>query len=320
MFSVLHNSPSVHAKLRRLFSKRTRGRRRVAIVAYVGRDACELIPDFTGVELFCWPQIGATDPDTLAQLQGAPHHAKVRLVDGLHIKLYWVEKEGFVITSANLSRRALAENVQEEIGIYSDDPSFIPIDQIIGRLPSRPLSARELQSLKIQHDEYWATVSRRPKGPKRKAPTFMQWLDNGRLPKWKIGWFDGYAMERASTARAARTGYGVTSVHDFMPCSRGQLTPGDWVLCFRIGHDDRITDPSWLRVDFVNDLSRGEAAKVGYTQEAVQLRPLTSEHRTPFQIDLKTLRRALRSYGIEGIKEARDLRPNEKLIDLLADA
>src|SRR5450759_545779 len=140
MFTLLPNSTSVHAKLKQIFSRSTRGRRRVAIVAYVGRDACELIPDFKDVELFCWPQIGATDPYTLAELQRAPHHAKVRLVDRLHMKLYWVEREGFVITSANLSRRALAENIQEEIGIFSDDPSFVPIDQIIERLASRPLT------------------------------------------------------------------------------------------------------------------------------------------------------------------------------------
>jgi len=318
MITILPSATSVHEKLRDLFDKRTRGQRRVALVAYIGRDADKLLPDFRDVEVYCWPQTGATDPYTLDELQRPPHDAKVRLVDHLHMKLYWVEREGFVITSANLSRRALGDTIQEEVGIFCNDPSQVPIDTIIGRLKSRPLQQAELRRLQQLHDEYWANVPRRKlNAPARRVLGFSEWYESGRSPQWKTGWFDADGDESPSTARAARDMHGVGTIEDFIPCSPGQLAANDWVLCFRLDEDDRVSDPSWLRVDFIKNLTRSEVRIGGYRQEAVQLRPLGSEHRPPFRIELPPLRKTVAAFGADRIRAARRLQPSGQFLELL---
>ncbi len=68
-----------------------------------GSAAPRLLPDYSDVEIYCWPQAGATDPNALARLREPKYGARIFLCDGLHMKLYWVEGVGSVITSANLS-------------------------------------------------------------------------------------------------------------------------------------------------------------------------------------------------------------------------
>jgi len=234
------------------------------------------------------------------------------------MKLYWVEREGFVITSANLSQSALGDTIQEEIGIFCDEPSQVPIDTIVDRLKSRPLEAAELRQLQQLHDEYWANVPRRNlNAPARRIPEFAEWYENGRSPQWKIGWFDTNGDESPSTTRAARDMHGVGVIEDFIPCSPGQLAANDWVLCFRLDEDDRVSDPGWLRVDFIKNLTRSEVRKSGYRQEAVQLRPLGAEHRPPFRIELPALRKAVAAIGPAHIRAARRLDPSDQFITLL---
>jgi hypothetical protein len=315
MITVLSDATAVHKKLKDMFSRRTRAQRRVIVVAYVGRDACTLLPDYKGVELYCWPQTGATDPYALADLRSTRYGARIRLVDHLHMKLYWAQHEGFVITSANLSRRALGDTVQEEIGIFCDDPSNISIDEIVHRLKSRRLKAPELQQLQERHDEYWASVPRtNGNGKPRKSGGFEEWYRSDRLPRWKFGWWDGHDDESESTAELAHQRYDVTEIDDFIPCERGQLKRNDWVLCFRLSRNGRVSSPSWLRVDFVNTVTGPERTKKGYDQEAVQLRPLTPEHRPPFSISLEALRKTVDNFGTDRIRTAKDLTPSRAFL------
>ena len=320
MYRFLGSSKEVYGALRELFSLATRRKRRVALVAYVGRDATSLLPDFTRVELYCWPQVGATDPYSLAELQSPPNKVQVRLVDQLHMKLYWVEGTGFVVTSANLSKRALGDGIREEVGIHCTTPSVVPIDSIIGRLNARPLRRTELKRLQRQHDEYWARRPPAGSSAPRRAPSLARWNCAGRLPEWKLGWYDGYANEQDSTSRAASRRSGSAAINDFLPCSKAQLSPGDWVLTFKLDHSNRPSEFDWLRVDFVNELTPLEAADTGFTHEAVQLRPLSPEHRPPFRCDKPfgiAFAKALESYGVKNVKSARSLAPHDRLLRVL---
>lgn len=132
MTQILRHSHAIRSRLRQLFSESTRGRRRVIIVAYVGRDAPRILPDYADVELYCWRQPGATDPNALARLCEPDHGARIFLCDGLHMKLYWVDGIGSIITSANLSNRALGERTLHEFGVFLPSPDGIDIDAVVG--------------------------------------------------------------------------------------------------------------------------------------------------------------------------------------------
>jgi hypothetical protein len=108
--------------------------RRVALVAFVGADALRFAPEPEGLEVYCWPNKVATNPDGVRALINA--HAKVYFVDRLHMKAYWSSKGGCLIGSPNLSANALDETVSglHEIGWYSEDPAMLDIDALVRRL------------------------------------------------------------------------------------------------------------------------------------------------------------------------------------------
>jgi phosphatidylserine/phosphatidylglycerophosphate/cardiolipin synthase-like enzyme len=109
---------------------------------------------------------------TLAELRRPPFYARIRLADQMHMKVYWVEREGFVITSANLPRRALGSGIREEIGVFIDDPTLLDIDQIIERLSSRPLKRKELKAMQLRHDAYWAAHVGESKAKARRMSSY----------------------------------------------------------------------------------------------------------------------------------------------------
>src|ERR1019366_1456750 len=171
-----------------------------------------------------------------------------------------------------------------------DDPTSVSIDELIHRLRARALKNPELRQLQERHDEYWASVPLTgAKLRKRKSPSFIEWYNSDHIPRWKFGWWDVHDNESKSTAQTARERHDVVEIDDFIPCEHGQLKRGDWVLCFRLGARSQVSEPSWLRVDFVNSVTAAEEKDKGYPQEAVQLRPLTSEHRRPFDASLPML-------------------------------
>jgi hypothetical protein len=96
---ILYDSESVRNSIIELFEDPRK--RRVAVVAFVGEGAEAYLPNPAGLELFCWPKPGNTDPDTLISLM--KRGAKVSFVNDLHMKVYWSESNGTILTSANLS-------------------------------------------------------------------------------------------------------------------------------------------------------------------------------------------------------------------------
>jgi len=151
---ILENSLEIHSKIKELFSENTRNHRRVILVAYVGRKAHDLLPDVENVKLYCWPQMQATNPYALAHLQ--ENGAEIYLIDNLHMKLYWVQNKGAVITSANLSRNALKFGGNHEIGIFLEDSEAIRIDSIIKNFGGEnvsPVTKEELLELQQKHNE-----------------------------------------------------------------------------------------------------------------------------------------------------------------------
>ena len=96
--------------------------RRVVLVAFVGADALTLIGGkraAKALDLYCWDDPNGTSPQGIRNLFRAG--ASIRFVSGLHMKLYWSQKAGYVLGSANLSRGALGEAQAQsllELAVY----------------------------------------------------------------------------------------------------------------------------------------------------------------------------------------------------------
>ncbi len=110
---VLYQSSDVRREIIKIFSHG--GRRRVAIAAFVGDGAESYLPKPPGLEIICWPKAGGTNPNTLRRL--TKRGAKIRFADRVHMKVYWADGYGAVITSANLSTNALGSGDLKEAGI-----------------------------------------------------------------------------------------------------------------------------------------------------------------------------------------------------------
>src|ERR1051325_11165032 len=103
MKKLLYKSSDVRKAIAQIFSL-SKGRR-VAITAFVGDGAEAYLRKPEGLTLICWPKAGGTNPNALRKL--IKLRVQVYFADALHMKLYWTEDKGAIITSANLSTNAL---------------------------------------------------------------------------------------------------------------------------------------------------------------------------------------------------------------------
>ena len=195
MFKILYNSDEIRKELIKLFS--SSNYRRVAITAFVGEGAENYLPkDPKGLSLICWPKAGGTNPHVLDKLHN--RGVKISFVDSLHMKLYWAESAGAIITSANLSNNALGGTNLKEVGILipSDE---IDIDEIISLLNRRDLSVRELEKLYKEHDVFYSNRQNNYVQQKSSIYTFAQWYETSRAHTWKISYWEEES-EFSSTA------------------------------------------------------------------------------------------------------------------------
>jgi hypothetical protein len=320
MTNFLPSAAAVHAKLRKLFSSKTRGRRRVACVAYVGVDAPSLLPDYEGVEVYCWPQPGATDPNGLSRISQLG--ANVFLVDRLHAKLYWVENEGYVVTSANLSSNALGEHGLHEVGIFVTRTDLLDIETFLQQFSKCSLTRKELIKLQKEHDRFWSTRREPSKLPLR-APAFIEWLNGPQYAEWKLGWWDTEANEEKSTAAEAREIYGVHKIDDYIDCHEDQFSRGDWVLTYCVNGDGSIGKLGWLYVNHVHALTSAEVKRVGFTHQAIQLRKPRFPMRPPFSLSTdgfqSLFRAAVAAHGVTRLIAQSNFRPTTRFMTLLRD-
>src|SRR4051812_26338296 len=113
MEKILYTSAEVRKAIIDLFTG-CKGRR-VAVVGFVGDGAESYLPKPSGIELICWPKAGGTNPNVLRRL--AKNKVIIRFADRLHMKVYWAEGTGSIVTSANLSANALGAGNLKELGV-----------------------------------------------------------------------------------------------------------------------------------------------------------------------------------------------------------
>lgn len=285
---VLHSAKAIRDEVLRVFGRGAG--RRVAMVAYVGKGALTYLPKPSGMEVYCWPHPGGTSATAVEALRS--EQAKVKFADRLHMKVYWSEKLGAVVGSANLSDNAFGVNGLREVGVALPS-SHVDIDHLIRTIEPTEVTSQALAKLR-EAEKMWKG-GRLPTG-KRRPESFAEWFDAPQRPSWKWDWWDsdgGIASRRAKKA--------ATKIHpdyapdDFAYCGRKQHRDGDWVLMVKLTRTGRLLSPRWLYVERVVLVERNDRAyNHEYPFQAVQVRPSRHCPPPPFHID-KRFRKALRA-------------------------
>jgi hypothetical protein len=185
---------------------------RVVFVAYVGRYPLQWLPkNLKGIQLYCWPQAGATHPDGIDALIGAG--VEVHFVERLHAKIYWSEHGGAVVGSANLSQNGL-EGGLLEAGVRLD-PGVFNLDAALGSLtkgaiaPSSKAFGERLEKLRREHISYCQrnpdTVTDRPRKKATPLPSFGGWLASPQRKMWQVNyWTEEVDWPKDTIAKTGR--------------------------------------------------------------------------------------------------------------------
>jgi hypothetical protein len=311
---VLYTSAALRGAIRDVLGEPQPEDRRLALVAYVGIDAQDFLPDPDGLEIVCWLQPGATDALTLGRLR--QRGAILFKSRKLHMKVYWSSRKGCVVCSANASNNALGSGGLIEAGVRLPQGA-VDVDRLWKAAKPDPVSAVDLKDLANK------TPQRKPPDSHRsraKAPSFLDWTKTEGVQSWKLGWWDvhGGAMTKAAKSKARRT-YGIRNPHDHLPVARGQVGANDWLLMFNVWAP---TKAEWFNADFVIEVPQNdaEAYDADYPYQAIMLRPLQNYEPPPFELN-PSFRRAFRSavieFGQNRFEKLEDLSPTPDFIKFI---
>lgn len=227
--------------------------RRVAIVAFIGKDVARFVADFQGLEVYCWPNKTATNPDGVRHLLN--HGAKVYFVDRLHMKAYWSERSGYLIGSPNLSANALDDTVTglHEIGCFSPNSEELDIDALVKRMHKAgayPVDEKALWKLERDYEPPFAVTN----DSNQSIPSFDEYLGLPHIkPFYCVSWAKKEAHPPAAVASAkehyeeatGRPSRAKSIITDSIDVSQGKKD-GTWILTCRLKSNNSIGKLSWL--------------------------------------------------------------------------
>jgi hypothetical protein len=288
---ILYSSAEVRSAIVNLFHDG--GARRIAISAFVGDGADAYLPNPKGLRLICSPTPGATNPNALRHLlkQGT----KVEFVDSLHMKIYWAEGRGAVITSANLSTNAMGIGGLKEAGVLLS-ASEVDIDRIVTQLKPRPAEP-ELRRLDLKHREYFKRVGWT--GVPRNVVSFPEWYESPVRERWKFCVCSTFSTDLSDTAiQSVRKEFN-KKPHDWIFTERRQYRPDDRILAVNV-KGKRVTQIHWFFADRVFAVPRSDRNFDRYLPfETVQIHGPKQYTPPPFSSD-RRFRAALASLNSSG--------------------
>lgn len=257
-------------------------RKRTAVVAYVGVDAADLLPNPKGCSVICWPQPGGTNPNGIRLLLKAG--ATVSFCDRMHAKVFWCEGVGLILGSANLSSNALGDGALVEAGVMLDESEF-DIERLLSQLNPRKATQSDMDELDRAHRHFERHNPSPAKRTKRqmKERSFLEWYSLPLRPTWKMFAYLGFtsiAVSEDALATAERD-FAATSILDWIPVVPEDIRSDDWVFCFGYFESSgrMRANPCWIYADFVSSGSGEE----GY-DEVCQVQ-IPSHDSMPFSID-----------------------------------
>lgn len=290
--------------------------RRVAVAAFVGEGAGAFLPYPKGIELICWPQAGGTSPAAVRDLMACG--VRVKFADRLHMKVYWAEGRGVVVTSANLSVNALGAGNLREAGILLP-AGAVDIDRIVAAVRPRRVTEVELSRLDKAHKRFYTGKTR--VADRSRTTSFSEWYSRPPRSKWKLGCWDSEGPVAKSAKHASLERFGVRYPHDFIGCTQRQYSPDDWILCFRGGHQS-VSHIKWMYVDFIVKVARSDKGAYcsRYPYQAVQVRTAKHYPTPPFaaSADFKrAFKTAVTTFGLCKVIDRDVTMPPRALVELI---
>jgi hypothetical protein len=313
---VLYRSSDVHKAIKEIFDPKYNDR--IAIVAYLGVAAESFIPSPKGLRIICCPEPGATSPESIRSF--IARGADVQFSDDLHAKVYW-SKGGCVITSANISHRALGRSNQKEIGILLDSRDF-DINRMLTEAAPYKVNQKTMNMLDRQAKKFKKATG--IKSGERISRSYLDWINSPYKELWKMGWWSDSNLGIAKSAlRRASTYYGAKEPFGVMNVAKNQVGNHQWILCFEIASLS-IKNIEWMYVDFVVPVEEGDkhAYEAAFPFQSIQVHPLSQYPEPPFIItkEFRTaFKKALKEYGIERIQNAEKLSVPPSLQRKVAD-
>ena len=311
---ILPDSKAVREKVKAIFAAPGR---KVAIVAFVGEDAAIYLgPQKKGIEIYCWPRAGGTNPRAIRDLTNK-HGCKVHFVDKLHMKVFWSKQAGCVIGSANLTNNALGENGLLEAGVFLPNSASVKIDSIIKSLKVLEDYNDILAKLDLAHKAYFAKNG--TGWQVQKVRSFLEWYDATPHEIWKLGWWcDPVNVPKEVTA-TAKEEFGGKFKGDFLLGKKGNFAEDDWVLYYKINEKTgRVSGIKWLYVERVILTSESEEPEWPYA--AVQFKPQYFGQ-PPFEIDSnfkEAFAAGAKHLGVDVMTPHKNLIPPESLVKRIA--
>lgn len=310
---ILYKAGDVHTAIKKIFSLPCD--RRIAVVAYLGVNAENFLPNPKDMEIICCPEPGATSPEGIRKLLN--RGARIQFSDGLHSKVYWSDK-GCIITSANISHRALGSDAQKETGILIDSESF-DIDRLIKESNPYDITQSLMDKLTKQDRKIKRAVG--VKVGNTTKTEFIDWYNSSYKEPWKIGWWSDSELETSKAAvDKSKIEYNISNPVEFLNVAKNQVTKSDWLLTFETTNYG-IKKIEWMYVDFVVavDTDDKKAYEKEYPFQAIQAHKLSQYPPPPFHLSKQftgAFKCAAKEYGIQKIENRTNLKASKKLLDL----
>jgi hypothetical protein len=312
---VLYSSKAVHVKIASLFQEPSASDRRVAIVAYVGRDAASYLPHPENLLVICSPSPGGTSPAAIRAL--LKNKADVRFSQQLHMKVYWSSSRGCVVTSANASTSALGAHGLKEVGVYLK-PGLVDIKRLIAYAAPQPVTKAAMDKLERETKQL---PSRIASSKEPLVDDYLAWFVSPFRAGWKLGWLDSKDGTFAVSAKSKAKREFNTEPYALMPFRYWQIAQGDHLLEFLV-NGGRITHPAWFYATFLVSISKGDKAfEPEYPWQAIQVYPLSRCPSPPFTITpafRKAFAAAVVHFGVKNIMSSKSLVPPKPLLDDIA--
>lgn len=278
---ILPSSKEIKAAIKDIFS--VQNQRRVAISAFVGDEANAYLPYPQGIELYCWPKAGGTNPTAIRDLQ--KRGVKVYFSDSLHMKLYW-SKKGVVITSANLSTYALGAGGLKEIGVLLSAKS-VDINKTIQSLNARDAEETEIVELEKTYKKILRTNPNLSNKPNEEY-SFENWYDlksHKEDGDWRLA---SYTMANVKLSKKAgdklEKEHGSKFYNDILETSTKEYKQDDWILCY-VFNGKKPVSIEWMYAHHIIRDSRKYRGQLKYYYQTIQVSKLKAYHGKPFKID-----------------------------------
>lgn len=312
---ILYTSSDIRKTIIDILGK-SKGRR-VVITAFVGDGAEAYLPNPKGIELVCWLKAGGTNPEAIRKL--IKNGVKVYFAEALHMKVYWTEDCGVVISSANLSTNALGSGNLREIGVLLPSAHF-DIKKVIQRIKPKKVTKKELDQLETAHRAYYKINKYRR--VKTVASSFEEWMEEPLRSEWRIGYVEeGEGITSLATKKILKAQYAISDFETFIGCPSNTYQENDWVLNFNL-KKEIPTNIGWLYVDFVAKIQKSDKVyDPKYSCQAVQVWSINRYPAPPFKIDARFKRAltiALQKFGVEKFKNTDPYKPSKILIELIS--